>query len=140
MARLTTWQTLLAAQRVRAHQTSQQEMLDLRGVVERDLKDAKIPELSADRRYATAYNAILQLTKMVIACSGYRVVGLGHHHTTFEALELAMGSQASRFVPFFDSCRRKRNQVDYDMANVATENEAAQVVKNAESFRRLVEV
>ena len=47
-------------------------MLDLRGIVERDLKDAKIPELSADRRYATAYNAILQLTKMVIACSGYR--------------------------------------------------------------------
>jgi hypothetical protein len=125
---------------VRPHQTSRQEIHDLREVVDRDLKDAKIPELSADRRFATAYNAILQLTKIAIACGGYRVVGLGHHHTTFEALELAMGQQASRFVPFFDSCRRKRNQVDYDMANVATENEVTQLVKNAEAFQHLVEV
>jgi hypothetical protein len=29
----------------------------------------------ADRRFATAYNAVLQLAKMVIACAGYRVAG-----------------------------------------------------------------
>ena len=79
------------AQRVRAHSTSPQEINDLRAVVERDLTDSKIDALSDDRRFATAYNAVLQLTKIVIACEGYRVIGLGHHQTTFQALELGMG-------------------------------------------------
>ncbi len=34
-------------------------------------KDANLDQLSADRRFATAYNAVLQLTKMGIACEGY---------------------------------------------------------------------
>src|SRR5438477_12856565 len=106
MAQQTTWQDLLHANRVRPHKTSAQEVHDLRDVVDRDLKDARILELSADRRFATAYNAILQLTKIAIACEGYRVVGLGHHQTTFQALELALGQQVSQLVPFFDACRR----------------------------------
>jgi hypothetical protein len=65
-----TWQDLLNAQRVRVHKTSQQEIDDLRTVVERDLKDAKLGALSCDRRFATAYNAVLQLSKIVIACEG----------------------------------------------------------------------
>jgi hypothetical protein len=83
-----TWQSLLQAQRIKSHRTSQQELNDLRDVVERDMQDAGVEALSADRRFATAYNAVLQLAKMVIACSGYRVVGPGHHMTTFEALEI----------------------------------------------------
>jgi hypothetical protein len=50
-------------------------LTDLRAVIARDLQDAALSGLSADRRFATAYNAVLQLTKMVIACAGYRVVG-----------------------------------------------------------------
>ena len=76
---------------------------------------------------------------MVIACSGYRVVGSEHHLTTFEALENAMGSTASNLVAYFDTCRRKRNQVDYDRANAATETEAEDLLRKAEEFRDLVE-
>jgi uncharacterized protein (UPF0332 family) len=108
-------------------------------VVERDLKDAKLDQLSADRRFATAYNAVLQLTKMVLACEGYRVTGLGHHQTTFEALGLAMGKQVSALVPYFDACRRKRNHVDYDMANAASETEAEELIAKASEFQQLVE-
>ena len=89
------WQALLQAQRIKSHRTSRQELDDLRNVVERDLQDAALPALSADRRFATAYNAVLQLGKMAIACAGYRVVGPGHHLTTFEAVEIAMGSSVS---------------------------------------------
>jgi hypothetical protein len=71
------------------------EINDLRSVVTRDLTDASIEALSPDRRFATAYNAVLQITKMVLACVGYRVIGVGHHQTTFEALELAMGTSIS---------------------------------------------
>src|SRR5579864_562421 len=117
------WQSLLQAQKVKPHKTSRQEIENLRDVVERDLQDAGIAGLSADRRFATAYNAVLQLAKMVIACAGYRVVGQGHHQTTFGALELAMGPGISTTAAYFDTCRRKRNLVEYDLANVATETE-----------------
>jgi len=49
----------------------------LRPVIERGLADAAVPALSADRRFATAYNAALQAATMVIACAGYRTSGLG---------------------------------------------------------------
>ena len=112
----------------------------MREVVARDLTDARIEALSDDRRFATAYNAVLQLTKIVIACEGYRVVGLGHHQTTFQALELAIGPSVIPHSAYFERCRRMRNQVDYDMANVASESEANLLVEKAEEFRTLVEV
>jgi hypothetical protein len=45
---------------------------DLRQVLDRDLHDQALEELSA-----TAHNTVLQLANIVIACSGYRIVGLG---------------------------------------------------------------
>ena len=50
-----------------------------------------------------------------------------------------MGAQVSPLVPYFDACRRKRNQVDYDMANAATETEAEELVLKAEGFQTMVE-
>jgi hypothetical protein len=134
-----TWQELLAARQIRTHQTSAEELSDLRAIVARDLADAKVPTISPDRRFATAYNAVLQLTKMVIACEGYQVVGLGHHRTTFVALENALGPLPFPFGDYFDGCRKKRNQVDYDTANVTSAAEVDELLRRAEEFRRLVE-
>lgn len=133
------WESLLQAQRIKPHRTSRQELDDLRDVVERDLRDAAVTALSDDRRFATAYNAVVQLATMVVACAGYRVAGVGHHHTTLEALELAMGSSVSSLTAYFDTCRRKRNQVDYDRTNAATETEAEELIRKAEEFRDQVE-
>ena len=72
-------------------QNDAEELDNLRAVVERDLHDAVLEGLSDDRRFATAYNAALQLGKLVLACAGYRSTGMNHHHTTIEALPLAMG-------------------------------------------------
>jgi hypothetical protein len=67
------WKQLLAQRKVQLHTTSKQELDGLRAVIERDLTDAALAGLSADRRFATAYNAALQTAKMVIALAGYRV-------------------------------------------------------------------
>src|SRR5579871_5540566 len=133
------WQTLLADGRIRTHTTSSRELDDLRAVIQRDLADAGLAGLSADRRFATAYNAVFQIAKMVIACAGYRVSGMGHHQTTFEAVELAMGTGVSQLAAYLDTCRRKRNLVDYDMANVTSDTEAEEILKEAEGFRQLAE-
>src|SRR5687767_12935435 len=134
-----TWQDLLNTQKVRPHKPDLQSIDDLRAVVERDIADAKLDALSDDRRFATAYNAVLQLAKIAIACEGYRVVGISHHQTTFQALEIAMGPPVATLSAYFELCRRQRNQVDYDMANVATEAEASLLVRKAEEFQSLVE-
>jgi hypothetical protein len=45
-----TWKDLLKDQRVKAHRTSHKELHDLRAVVQRDLKDAKLDQLSRTGR------------------------------------------------------------------------------------------
>jgi hypothetical protein len=78
--------------------------------------------VSADRRFATAYNAALQDAKMAIACTGYCVVaGAGHHRISFEVVKLEIGKAADPYSDYFDRCRRKRNVIDYDNAFIATE-------------------
>jgi uncharacterized protein (UPF0332 family) len=124
---------------VQRHVTSKQELDDLRSVVDRDLADAGLTRLSDDRAFATAYNAALTLAKMAIATAGYRVTGQGHHQTTFQALELALGKQAAPYATYFDACRRKRNQLDYDVAQVATHTEAQELLKKAHEFQQFVE-
>ena len=52
------WTNLLAARTVQTHATGRNEITNLRKVVNRDLSDAAIDALSADRRFATAYNAV----------------------------------------------------------------------------------
>jgi predicted nucleotidyltransferase len=55
--------------KVRAHKASKKELDELRAVIARDLEGAAIQELSDDRRFATAYNAALQASKMAILCA-----------------------------------------------------------------------
>lgn len=122
------------------HTTSAAETHELRNLVARDLKDAAIPGLSADRRFATAYNAVLQLSKMAIACAGYRVVtGVGHHQKTFEASKTALGKSGEQLADYFETCRRKRNFIDYDHAEVVTDTEADELLERAQEFQVLVE-
>jgi hypothetical protein len=52
------WKQWLAKGDIKAHQTSKQELDNLRALIARDLADATIVGLSADRRFATAYNAL----------------------------------------------------------------------------------
>jgi len=50
-----------------------------------------------------------------------------------------LGVSAADLAAYFDICRRKRNQVDYDFANVATEEEVNDLVARAHEFQKLVE-
>jgi uncharacterized protein (UPF0332 family) len=134
------WKQLLAKGDLKAHKTSKQELDNIRALIARDLADAALAGLSADRRFATAYNAALQTAKIAIACSGYRVSArAGHHAVTFEAARRAMGSEAASLTDYFDACRRKRNMIDYDNSSVATETEADELLRKADEFRTLVE-
>jgi hypothetical protein len=113
----------------------------LRAAVEVKLKDASSKSISSDTQFVTAYGAALLLAKMALACSGYRLdskVG-GHHVTAFEALPLSLGNGVKKLADFFDSCRRKRNEIDYDRAFVASQADADEIVQKTKDLEVAVE-
>jgi hypothetical protein len=112
----------------------------MRALVARDLADARVAGLSADRRFATAYNAGLLAANMAIACAGYRVTAkTGHHKVSFDSMKLALGSGASKYADYFETCRRKRNVIDYTHSHVATDTEAKEILAKATEFYEGVE-
>ena len=135
-----TWTKLLGSHDVQRHRTSKKELDDIRGLVARDLADAKVAGLSADRRFATAYNAALLTANMAIACAGYRVTAkTGHHKISFDSIKLALGAGADKYADYFETCRRKRNVIDYTRSHVATETEAKEILGKAKEFYEFVE-
>src|SRR5260370_15274034 len=96
-------------------------------VIARDSADASLDAVSADRRFATAYNAALQAAKMAIACAGYRVVAAGHHRISFDVVKLAIGEAAHSYSDYFVRCRQKRNAIDYGDGFAATETYAKEI-------------
>lgn len=130
-----TLKNLLAEGRICSHKTSDKEIEGVFRVIERDFEDAKIQQLSSDRRFATAYNAALQLATIVLYVSGYRTTGHGHHWATFHVLPDIMGDTFHARADYFDSCRTKRNLSDYDRAGEISVREAEEILAEASTFR-----
>jgi uncharacterized protein (UPF0332 family) len=112
----------------------------MRALIARDVVDAAVVGLSADRRFATAYNAALQAANMAIACAGYRVTSkIGHHKVSFDCTKLALGSTADTYTAYFETCRRKRNMIDYTHVHAATDSEADEILQKSKEFWDVVE-
>ena len=124
--------------RLRPQPATAGEIADLFKVVERDLGDARVEALSADRRFATAYNAALQLATIALRAEGFRTRGEAHHRTTIEALSLILGSDVEGTADYLDACRSRRNTVDYDGIGVATEADVAELLREVERLKAAV--
>jgi hypothetical protein len=126
---------VLAEGKLRRHRTSAREIADLLGVVERDLADAQVQEVSADRRFAIAYEAALQLPTIPVYASGHETQGPGHHFHTFQALRETMGAAGQKYADYFDTCRSKRATTSYDRAGEISETEVASLTRKVETFK-----
>lgn len=129
---------LLNQGKLRSHKTSKKEIINLLAIAGRDIKDAKIKALSLDRRFACAYNAVLQLATILLYCNGYKPEGTGHHFTVFQTMKVIMGNQYSELADYFDSCRSKRNITDYDFAGTISDSEVKELIGEAESFLEVI--
>ena len=119
-----------------SHRTNPAEIASLFAVVERDLTDAAIAALSADRQFATAYNAALQAATAMMYAEGYRASGMGHHRTTFEFLKAVSAREFGSLADYFDDCRRKRNRADYVGVGYASDIEASHLLEDAQRFAK----
>jgi len=125
---------LLNQGKLRQHKTSKKEIENLIAIVNRDIKDAKIENLSLDRKFACAYNAVLQLATVLLYCSGYKPKGTGHHFTVFQTMKIIMGNNYNKLADYFDSCRSRRNITDYNYVGTISNSEVEELIKEAESF------
>lgn len=128
------FEKLLSQGNIQKHKPSKQEIADLYKLIERDLKDASIEDLSEDRRFTIAYNAVLQCGTIVMHCLGYRTKGEAHHYYTFEFLRQALGEKYEELIDYFDACRSKRNRTDYDAAGEVSETEVKELLEEAKKF------
>lgn len=129
---------LLAEGSLRRHRTSAREIADLMGVVERNLADASVDAVSADRRFAIAYEAALQLATIALYCNGYRTYGAGHHRATFEALKETMGDAGQGYADYFEVCRAKRALTSYDRAGEISETDVDSLLQEVRAFKQEV--
>lgn len=125
---------------LREYSTSEQEITDLLGLVERDLKDAARQEISTDWRFNIAYNAGLQLATLVLLAAGYRTgTGESKHYRVIQALPLVMGSNYNVVRDYLDNCRRKRNVSEYDATGTISEKEMNDLLALVLNFKNQVE-
>lgn len=121
-------ETWLANRWLRRHKTSAKEIRDLWLIVERDLRDAASGGISADWQYGIAYNASLKLCTILLYAEGYEPERQLAHYRTLQALPLIVGSRRQDDADYLETCRQKRNTVEYDYAGGASKDEAVELI------------
>ncbi len=117
------------------HQTSSDEISGLFAVIERDLQNAAVAELSPDWKLAIAYNAALQCSIAALAAHGYRPGrGGSHHYYAIQSLGYTLGIDDA-VIRTLDAFRKKRNIADYERAGLVTNTEAEELVDLATELR-----
>jgi hypothetical protein len=120
---------------LRPHRTSPEEIDNLLNMVHRDLADAQEQGISADWRFGIAYNAALKLCTILLYASGYRAERALQHYRTIQAMPLILGKGRKEDAKYLDTCRIKRNVVEYDYVGGATADDANELVGFAEDLR-----
>jgi len=120
------------------HQSSREEIQNLLGVVDRDLRECQAKGLGADWRFAIAYNAALQAATAALAAAGYRSTRESHHYRVFQSLEYTIRAEPKR-IDRLDASRKKRNLSSYELGGTISDGEAREMAAEAAELRRSVE-
>ena len=119
------------------HSTSKQEINNLLKIVDRDLHDAK-ESISLDWQFGIAYNAALKLCTILLYTSGYMADRNLQHYRTIMSMPLILGDSKHLDAEYLNTCRTKRNIVEYNYAGGITSQEAVELVDFASSFKQEV--
>lgn len=113
---------------LRKHTSSAQEINNLLEIVDRDIRDAEFREVSPDWRFGIAYNAALKLCTILLYAKGFRPERTLAHYRTIQSMPLILGSYKEADGNYLDTCRTKRNTLEYDYAGGITHEEADELV------------
>lgn len=115
---------------IKTHKTSVQETQNLLNLIRRDLKDCQSNEISADWRFAIAFNAALTCCQIALYCCGYEIArGQSEHYRIIQSLTLTLGEEFAPVKNYLNACRNKRNIADYESAGTVSSAEATELFK-----------
>ncbi len=130
--------TKLLGRNVTAEPPTKTELDNLRSIVARSLQDAVATGLSSDARFVMAYDAARTLSLIIVRSEGYRPRSAGGHYNTFLALQEADPAFAA-LSAYFDGCRIKRNNCEYDFAGGVSDTDADGLLEAVQQFATDVE-
>jgi len=84
----------------------------------------------------TANNAALKLCTVLLYAEGYRPVQSLAHYRTLKALPLILGEDRKADADYLDTCRTKRNTIEYVCVGSATRADAGELIKFAQSLEK----
>ena len=120
------------------HQSSRDEINNLLGLVDRDLRECQAKGLGSDWSFAIAYNAALQAATAALAAAGYRASRDSHHYRVFQSLEYTIQADP-KLIRSLDAFRKKRNTSSYEMGGTISDKEAEEMANLAKGLRAQVE-
>ncbi|MDY6973151.1 MAG: hypothetical protein SV775_12580 [Thermodesulfobacteriota bacterium] len=112
---------------LRRHRTDPKEIENLLMIIDRDLEDAG-GSISNDWRFGIAYNAALKICTILLYAEGFKAERTLQHYRTIQALPLILGKERKDDAEYLDSCRSKRNIVEYDYIGAVTGNDADELI------------
>ncbi len=113
---------------LRTHKASKEEVSNLFQIIERDLKDASATGISDDWKFGIAYNAALKLCTVLLHSSAYRAEKNLAHYRTLQALPIILGDKHKDNADYLDTCRKKRNETEYDSAGNISAEETQEII------------
>jgi hypothetical protein len=120
------------------HQSSREEIKNLLGLADRDLRECQAKGLGADWSFTIAYNAALQAATAALAAAGYRATRDSHHYRVFQSLEYTIKADP-KLIRSLDAFRKKRNTSSYEMGGTVSDKEAEEMAGLANGLRIGVE-
>ena len=114
--------------------TSRDEIANMLAMVDRDLHDAA-GSISPDWRFGIAYNAALKLCTILVRAEGVRPAHGLQHYRAIMAMPLVLGQGRQADANYLDSCRTKRNTVEYDYVGGASDADADELIEFATELK-----
>lgn len=121
-----------------AQATNKEELSRLLKIADRDIKESSENCHEVDWQFAIAYNAALQLATAILRASGYRAsTKVGHHWATFTVLPTILGDEYQELADYFNTCRTKRNTLEYCDTGAITKQAAVELIQQVKAFKTI---
>ncbi|MBR4674402.1 MAG: hypothetical protein IKP00_08055 [Victivallales bacterium] len=119
---------------MKSHQTDSQEIANLLAIVERDLTDASLNDLSVDWQFGIAYNAALKLCNIMLYVHGYRPENALAHYRAIMALKEIEEENWEQYSVYLNACRMRRNTLEYDCVDSISKDDAEELITFTRKF------
>ena len=120
------------------HEATVAEVRNLLGVVDRELADAGVEELSDEGRFTHAYDAALLLCKLALHASGFELQkgNKGHHSHWINSLEFALGKEQKETLIHLSKSSHLRHTSLYNQTGVVQKQDADDLLEMANKLRK----